>query len=317
MSSIQVSEGSRSGPIDLMTKTKPRSSSSSSRQHVNSASPSTQEKMETGNDKSPGQEEDTDTDLDEHMDLVAFELNVCERHSVGSQDDGACLFLAIDEAFPGVLTISDLDSQIDTLHGCESHNLTRSQCGIPGYTWHVKCVHMALIEKKATDPSFKFTWSKVRGKREPELRDFLLQRNQGKFIVIGIMNYRLIPKASKYGNWKHAVLIDTDTGMLHDPAGCSGSSRDNMTIVPTSENLPKTEGWEGWLTTIQSVYRFEVDQEEPITPSSKRARQLSTSSSSSSTKRPRNPRTTETPTRPSTRSSKNHKKSSRVTRSMV
>jgi hypothetical protein len=243
-----------------MSKTPGGSLSTSSRQHVHSASPSSKKRLES-TDKRDLEDEDnerTDTDVEDES-AQAIELNVCARNAVGSQDDGACLFLAIDEAFPDTLSISDLDKQIETLYKQGSNSLTKSQCGIPGDSWHTKCVHLALRAKTAANPSFKFTWARIKGKKEHELREFLLQKNAGKFIVIGIMNYRLIPGTPPYGNWKHAVLVDTDTGMIHDPAGCSGTSRENMTVVSVTENLPKSEGWEGWLTTIQAVYRFNVE----------------------------------------------------------
>jgi hypothetical protein len=246
--------------------------STSSRQHVHSASPSTRKRLESMATDRQGKDEvleigkegsDTDSDTDPETSTInaelAIELNVCSQNSSGSDDDGACLFLCLDEAFPDALTVEDLDQQIELLHKSPSNNLTSTQCGIPGYSWHIKCVHMALQAKATADASFKFTWTKIKNKKEHELRDFLLESTSGKFIVIGTMNYRLVPNASKHGNWKHAVLIDSSTGMLHDPAGCTGLSRENMCIVPTHENLSKSDNWEGWLTSVQAVYRFNIE----------------------------------------------------------
>ena len=273
------------------------------RQHVHSASPSTRKRMESKATDRRGKAEvpesddegsDTASDTDPEASInpeLAIELNVCSQNSSGSDDDGACLFLCLDEAFPDVLTVKDLDNQIEILHKSPSNCLTSTQCGIPGYSWHIKCVHMALQSKATADTSFKFTWTKIKNKKEHELRDFLLRSTSGKFIVIGTMNYRLIPNASKHGNWKHAILVDSSTGMLHDPAGCSGLSRANMCIVPTHENLSKSDNWEGWLTSVQAVYRFNIETSVTKDPKPNKGRhripyKRARDPSSSSTTRP-------------------------------
>ena len=181
-------------------------------------------------------------------------LNIKTGCGQSNQDsDGGCLHYAMNKMIPGVVTVDELDNQIDQLHR-ELPNLTRDQCGIEGETWHINCIPKALFAKYGKG-NFLF-----RRLHPNEFENVLFTPGNGKYLVTGTLNHKLFPDSSPEGNWQHAICVSTDTNEIY----CNN----NPQPLDLSVWLPKSvsQGYEGYMNPISRVYQLTVSDEQPIGP---------------------------------------------------
>ena len=126
----------------------------------------------------------------------------------GGYDGGACMVTSLNACIPNLISISDLDGQIDNVHEemkRETPNYLKEWCGFPGQSWHLRCIYKALC--------LKYSKSRVFWERLPNYK--VQEKNQGKLFVYGILNYRMY-QGDKSGNWNHSICLDTDRGLMFE-----------------------------------------------------------------------------------------------------
>ena len=123
-----------------------------------------------------------------------------------------CIYWALNKCVPGVLTMKELNNQIES-HYIEMRRLNpnhkKDWSGIKNQTWHQACISKALSQKYGKG---SYIWKKIRFKN---LYHFLKSNKTGRFYIHGLLNYRLFSNNSS-GNWTHAICIDIDDGKFYD-----------------------------------------------------------------------------------------------------
>ena len=76
-------------------------------------------------------------------------------------DRGQCMWYALNKCLPGVLSLNELNHQINNYHAERSAwggEIPKIVAGIPNSTWHHSCIYKALKEKYGDE---NFRWKKV------------------------------------------------------------------------------------------------------------------------------------------------------------
>lgn len=162
---------------------------------------------------------------------------------------GACIWRSLNYCVPNVLSIQELDNQIDLLLVEKNkekeffpNKFLREWCGTEGQSWHQDCILKALKQKYGVG---QFCWAKQKN------RDIIFEKNKGKFYVHGLLNQILFPEINNpNGNWSHTICVDTDLGKYFDESAPNGRSVEKW--------LKKSK----YLIEIHRVYKLEIFEEK-------------------------------------------------------
>ena len=113
-----------------------------------------------------------------------------------------CIYWAFNKCVPGVLTMKELNNQIES-HYIEMRRLNpnhkKGWSGIKNQTWHQACISKALSQKYGKG---SYIWKKIRFKN---LYHFLKSNKTGRFYIHGLFNYRLFADTSSANSAKSVV----------------------------------------------------------------------------------------------------------------
>jgi hypothetical protein len=124
-----------------------------------------------------------------------------------SNDDGYT-FYAFNTAYPGVLSIKDLNAEIESVfddYSKQYSTFTKQNAGIVDVSWHQDCISRALTRKYGRE---SFSWTR-------EKQRMIFDSKKGNFYVTGILNPTVFPDVSN-NRRQHALCVNTDQQKFYD-----------------------------------------------------------------------------------------------------